>query len=153
MGTQLPFDRLVRAVDCAIPGIPDIGVAQIGKGSYRPLHLEVHNNLSPLAFEALLGTARVVVAHAGIGTLLMAQKMLKPIIICPRRADLGEHRNDHQMATARALRGRPGIYIAWSEDDVAALLLQDLAPPSADPLTPARDRLNAELAAFFRRSG
>jgi UDP-N-acetylglucosamine transferase subunit ALG13 len=150
VGTQLPFDRLIRAVDQAMPGLPDRGVAQVGRSTYRPINLESHVSLNAIEFETLLKEARVIVAHAGIGTLLMAQKHLKPLIICPRRAALGEHRNDHQMATAQAVQNRPGIYIAWNEADVASLLAGPLEPPRANEDHPNRDRLNTALAGFIR---
>ena len=35
------------------------------------------------------------------GSHLTALEIGKPILIVPRRAELGEHRNDHQLATAR----------------------------------------------------
>ena len=42
-----------------------------------------------------------IVAHAGMGTILTALEIGKPLLVMPRRAALGEHRNDHQLATAR----------------------------------------------------
>jgi hypothetical protein len=40
----------------------------------------------------------------------------------PRKAALGEHRNDHQMATAKWLNGRTGIVVAWDENEIATCL-------------------------------
>ena len=42
---------------------------------------------------------------------------------------MGEHRNDHQMATARELTDRPGIKVAWDTGDLASLLAAaDMVP-------------------------
>lgn len=46
----------------------------------------------------------------------------KPILIMPRRASLGEHRNDHQLATTRWMAERPGVSVAWDESQVARWL-------------------------------
>lgn len=59
--------------------------------------------------------AQVIVSHAGMGSLLTALRHRRPILIMPRKASLGEHRNDHQMATARWMEGRPGVTVAWDE--------------------------------------
>jgi len=40
----------------------------------------------------------------------------------PRRFDLGEHRNDHQLATVSKLRGLAGIFVAEEEDSVPATM-------------------------------
>jgi UDP-N-acetylglucosamine transferase subunit ALG13 len=35
-----------------------------------------------------------------MGTILSAAELGKPVILMPRRAKFGEHRNDHQQDTA-----------------------------------------------------
>ena len=74
--------------------------------------------------------ADAVVAHAGIGTILGALELGKPTVVMPRRAALGEHRNDHQLATARRFSG-PGIAVALDEHELAAELGRMASP--ADP--------------------
>lgn len=63
-----------------------------------------------------------MVAHAGMGTVLTALELGKPLLLLPRRGDLHETRNDHQLATARWLQDRPGIHIAWEAPELAPLL-------------------------------
>ncbi|MCG8094946.1 MAG: glycosyl transferase family 28, partial [Candidatus Thiodiazotropha endolucinida] len=62
------------------------------------------------------------VAHAGMGSILSSLSLGKPIIIMPRKASLGEHRNEHQMATAKRFQNRPGVYVAWDEKQLVVLL-------------------------------
>jgi hypothetical protein len=40
----------------------------------------------------------------------------------PRRASLGEHRNDHQLATARALAARGQVRVALDETQLGEAL-------------------------------
>jgi UDP-N-acetylglucosamine transferase subunit ALG13 len=71
-----------------------------------------------------------------MGSILTALQYQRPIIILPRRARLREHRNDHQLATAKWLRGRQGIYVAWDETQIAELLdrrAELTAGPSVSP--------------------
>ena len=73
VGTQIPFDRLVRTVDewAGRTGRADV-FAQIGDSRFAPRHLEAVPSLSPDEFEARFAAADVVVAHAGMGTILGA---------------------------------------------------------------------------------
>lgn len=129
VGTQLPFDRLIRIMDDIAPTIGQPIVAQTANGSYTPRHLTCHSMVDPVEFEQLFARASLIVAHAGVGTVLMAQKHQKPIIAFPRRAALGEHRNEHQLATIAALEHRQGIYVARTAEVLLELLAQKLEPP------------------------
>ena len=116
--------------------------------SARWPNLRLAGMLPRAEFDALLAASRLVVAHAGIGTVLSARAHRRPIVLLPRRAALGEHRSDHQMATARRLEGRPGISVAWSEGDLRALVSRAGAPP--DPCEPGSlAALRARVSAFI----
>lgn len=131
VGTQLPFDRLVRALDAfaaARPGIEIFGqIADPGTDGYRPKHFPFVANLAPPEFQQRCRDARLIVAHAGMGSLITAMTFGKPILVMPRRGDLGEHRNDHQVATAARLGDRPGVAVAADGAALAARLDQLLA--------------------------
>jgi UDP-N-acetylglucosamine transferase subunit ALG13 len=133
-GTQLAFPRLVSAMDRLAPELGERVVAQIGPDPRRYCALEVATHLSPERFETLVSEARVIVAHAGIGTILTARRHGKPLILMARRYELGEHRNDHQAATLAAIAGRPGLYIAADAADLKELLSNtDLRPAEDAP--------------------
>lgn len=101
--------------------------AQVGKSSIVPNNMEVTTTLEPSQFDGLLDRCRVVVAHAGIGTIISAQKRQKPLIIFPREKAFGEHRNDHQVATCAQFGSRAGIYVARNREGLATLLRADLS--------------------------
>lgn len=127
VGMQLGFDRLIRAMDVLAPQLEMPVVAQTGKGQYRPINMEARDRISPDEFASLVEQARLVVSHAGIGTVLTAQRLATPVVLMPRRADRGEHRNDHQLATAKSLRGRPGILVANDETQLPETIERGLA--------------------------
>lgn len=123
VGTQLPFDRLVKAVDAWAGGNRETAAfAQIGSSSYRPAHMESAAYLPADAFRAKLAAASLIVSHAGIGNLLLALQAKKPILVMPRRLELNEMRNDHQLATARWLRQMPGVMVADDADELVETL-------------------------------
>ena len=107
--------------------------------------------MPPAEFETRFRAARLIVAHAGIGTVLMAQKLNKPIVMFPREARFGEHRNDHQLATCRELAGRQGLYLARDSETLLALLKQpDLASASVEQSLEHRERLVSGLRGFIQ---
>lgn len=130
VGTQLPFDRLIKAVDSFAQELTRPVLAQIGKGTYTPQNMKWIKNIEPADFDRVFRDSTVIVSHAGIGTVLTAKRFGKPIILVPRKAALGEHRNDHQLATVSQLVGRPGIYVAQNDEELKDYLLQDLDSPS-----------------------
>jgi UDP-N-acetylglucosamine transferase subunit ALG13 len=152
VGTQLPFDRLIDAMDAWAAGSGEPVVAQAGPhaDAARWPHLDIRTHLRPSEFETQFAAARIVVGHAGIGTILSAQRFRRPLVILPRRASLGEHRNDHQMATAREVMRLPGVHVAMEVGDLPGLLSDDL-PPAGEAPSEARDRLVAFLSAEMDR--
>jgi UDP-N-acetylglucosamine transferase subunit ALG13 len=123
VGGQLPFERLVRAVDAwaGSRGRDDVFV-QTGGGSYRPEHARFEAVLAPTEFRARMNEARAVVAHAGMGTILSALEMGKPLLVLPRRAAFHETRNDHQVETARRFAAQGMLLAAFEESELATLL-------------------------------
>ena len=128
-GTQLPFDRLIRMLDELAPQLDEEIVAQVNGSGYLPHNINTIDILPPDEFDRLFNQARLIVAHAGMGTILSALTMHKPLIVFPRIAALGEHRNEHQLATAAKMKEAGWVYVAETKDELAALLLTpDLSP-------------------------
>lgn len=150
VGMQLGFDRLIRTMDIVQTGIGIRFVAQTGKGTYQPENMEARRQLSPAEFAELAEQAALIVSHAGIGTVLTARRLGKPIVLLPRRASLGEHRNDHQIATAKALAGRPGILVAMDETELPGLIVRGLAIETVEQAeNPGLASLSGEVARFI----
>lgn len=149
VGTQLPFPRMISALD-RIAGKHDLRMfAQTADPHARYDHLETAAQLPPDRFDERARGAPVLIGHAGIGTIIAAKKLGKPVILFPRRGDLREHRNDHQMATARAVDGTRGVHIAWDEVALERLLTTKRLEPAAMEGSTNRDRLIAYLADFI----
>ena len=118
VGSQLPFDRLIRTVDAWAEGQQDMEiVAQIGATDYRPSNMTFYERLNPKQFEQFFKAASCIVAHAGMGTIISSLEFGKPLLVMPRRADKGEHRNDHQLMTVKQLHKYRNVNIAYSEEE------------------------------------
>ena len=141
VGTELPFDRLVRAVDDwagAEERGPDV-FAQIGHTSYVPQHVGWTPMLEGPPFRRLFDHADLIVAHAGMGTILAALGSNRPLIVLPRRADLGEHRNDHQLATVVRLTERGLVDAARDEVELVDWLDRRIDTATRRQLGPDAD--------------
>lgn len=151
VGTQLPFDRLTAAVDDWAGATAGREVfAQIGPSSLRPCHIEHTRFTSPEECAERMRSSTAIVAHAGMGTILTALEIGKPLLIMPRRAALREHRNDHQLATAERFAAVAGVRVALDETELA-LKLDEIErtaqPPAISPYAP--DELVGALRAFI----
>lgn len=150
VGMQLGFDRLIAAMDALAPSLETKVFAQVGKGTYQARNIETAQSISPVEFDRLIAQTRLIVAHAGIGTVLTAQRFAKPILVFPRRAALGEHRNDHQLATADQLKGRDGVIVVEDERDLLAGVTTGMAMQVAKGASaPEREQLKEAIRTFI----
>ena len=150
VGMQLGFDRLIEAMDKLAPGLGVEVIAQVGRGEYTPQNMDTRISIPPAEFEQLVQRCQLIVAHAGIGTVLTAQRFGKPILLFPRRFDHGEHRNDHQVATARHLQGRPGVLIAMEETELETRIAEGLSMNIADaPVSATAAQLRQAIGSFI----
>jgi UDP-N-acetylglucosamine transferase subunit ALG13 len=119
IGSMLPFDRLIRAMDnWALKNQSKKIFAQIGDGFYIPQYMPYERLVGPVAFRKILSESGLIVAHAGMGSVISAAELGKPIIIVPRDLEFKEHTTDHQKHTANWLRNRDGIYVADTIDEL-----------------------------------
>lgn len=153
VGMQLGFDRLIRAMDELAPSLGMEVIAQTGKGSYVPANMTAREKIGPGEFEELIQRSRLIVSHAGIGTILTAQRFSTPIVLFPRRFDHGEHRNDHQVATVRNLEGRSGLLVAMEEGDLGERIAEGLAMAETRPEVSATARQLREAIGRFIEGG
>lgn len=118
VGEQLPFDRLVRTVDeWAAVSCKEV-IAQIGATHLKPQNIVYKDHFEIGEFKKIFLSAEIIIAHAGMGTILTTLELKKPLIIMPRQAALGEHRNDHQFATIKKIIGFRNISIAINETEL-----------------------------------
>ena len=147
VGHELRFDRLIKALDdwSLASGNHDIfaQVAELGEDGYQPKNFKWQSFLNPDEFKSSFEKADLIIAHAGMGTIITALTLKKPLVIVPRKGALKETRNDHQIATAEQFARRSGIYVAADETELGPVLdnlvanpppgMSEAASPFAEP--------------------
>lgn len=150
VGTQLPFDRLVQAVDEIAPLINEEIIVQANKGSYIPQKMECKRYLCADEFDDVFKRARLIISHAGTGTIISALVQRKPIIIMPRFAFLGEHRNEHQYATAMKVNELGYVYVAYDKQQLQSMILNSDIQCLQTLGNNASDNLISSLSNFIK---
>lgn len=126
----MPFDRLIRAVDRWAQRNPEVQVfAQIGNTDLVPEAMQWAKTLPPDEYHRKVVACDLLIGHAGMGTVITAGELGKPLLVMPRRGNLRETRNNHQVATAKWLATRAGIRVAMDEDELMVEL--DRTRPAA----------------------
>lgn len=115
------FDRLVDAVLAAVPPGAEI-VWQVGPNDYPSVQGDVTNLMPASDFASACAAADVVVAHSGVGTALTAIESGRVPILIPRRSEMGEHVDDHQLLIGEELERR-GLAILASPSELTAEVL------------------------------
>lgn len=154
VGTDLPFDRLVKAVDQWAEGKPQYEIfAQIGESRYQPKHISYSTFLEPPEFKKRFQDADLILSHAGMGTILSSLNFQKSLLVMPRIAAKGEHRNEHQLATAKHLKALNRINVASDETALIKVLESMETLPAKAPIGPyASQQLTSEIARFIAAS-
>lgn len=148
VGAQMPFDRLVKAVDEWATGRDDVEIfAQTGEEGYAPVNFQSDALCSPTEFRERLLWADLLVAHAGMGSILQALQFGKPILVMPRKGSLRETRNDHQVATAIRFKEMGKVRVAMDERELGQLLSDVDGIGGAQVIS---DRASDELIAALR---
>lgn len=129
IGTSEPFDRLLQAVE-GINGEEEL-LVQTGRSGVCP---DGACCVDFLGFDELVEQvrrARVVVTHAGAGTVLTVLANGKIPVVVPRRACFGEAVDDHQVPFGRRLAEQGLAVLA---EDVGKLREAIARAPETAPL-------------------
>lgn len=153
VGTErFPFNRLLTTLDEACQGgiITSAIFAQIGTSTYVPRRFD-HCRFMP--YEQVLHHmhgASIVVAHAGVGSVLLALELGKTPILLPRRKEFGEQIDDHQVEFAIRLEGDGIVQVAHDEDQLIHKIVECSRQAYA-PKAKKYERVNCNLVSFLEK--
>lgn len=143
-----PFDRLVRWA--ASWRRPDVDVL-VQSGTSTPVDgLDCRPFLTVDELDDAVARAAAVVCHGGPGTIMQARHAGRLPIVVPRRPELGEHVDGHQVRFAAWMAERGQIVVPATETDLHDTLDTALADPDSFRLR-AGDGGVEEASARFGR--
>lgn len=122
-----PFSRLLDAVDAIAPALPQPVFVQHGHTPFVSSRCGGAAFLEMSDFERRIADARLFIVQAGGGGILSALKCGKVPVIVPRRGDLGEHIDNHQVSWGRALAGTGRAVLVEDVADLAAAAIDALS--------------------------
>lgn len=99
VGSQLTFDRLLKAVDKEIEAgnIKDQVIVQGGKTKFKSKNMKIIKFLELDEFDKYIKDADLIISHGGVGSIIDALKYNKTVIATPRLKKYKESLNDHQI--------------------------------------------------------
>lgn len=151
------FDRLLRKMDEIAPHLPAEVVIQRGYSRYLPRNTENFDFVPMKKAMGYIQKSKLVVSHAGIGTIILCREYGIPILILPRRRSYEEHMNDHQLEIAKALekRGDENTYVVYGEDQLEEAILKILKRKErpAPIQSPGKTDLLRVIKEFVQRLG
>lgn len=115
-----PFDRLLSVVERF--DVDEEVVVQHGPSALRPPGARCVDFLPFDELSRLVADARVVVAHAGVGSILLSVARGRAPVVVPRLPSLGEVVDDHQLLLARRLALSGSVTCVEDVDDLPALV-------------------------------
>lgn len=141
---EAPFDRLLEGVDAL--QLDEELVVQHGPSPIRPRGAECHEFLAFDDIVEHMREARVVISHAGVGTVLVALANEKHPVVVPRLRQFGEAVDDHQLAFARRLH-REGVLTCAERREAFEIAVISGRPPAPPRRRPGKliDDLHAYL--------
>lgn len=132
VGTQFPFDRLVKTLDEYLEAgiINEEIFGQIGETSYVPRNFKSVAFLEKNKFDEMLINASGVIGHAGIGIMQTSLENNKPLLVMPRLKKYHEVVHDHQVEIAKKFEEHGYILVAYKEEDLSEKIreMKDFVP-------------------------
>lgn len=145
--STIPFDRLLRALDDV--NMDEPLVVQHGASTIRPRRADCVDFLDYETFIELVRGARVMITHAGVGSIMTALSERKRPIVVPRRSAYGEAVDDHQVGFARRA-GERGLVTLVEEADLLVCAIADHVSAGAI-LTSSRSEIEVELRSYIEQ--
>jgi UDP-N-acetylglucosamine transferase subunit ALG13 len=119
------FERLVKKMDEIAGKIDEEVIMQIGTTKYKPKNARYFRFRSYSKIQELNRKARVVVAHAGTGSVITALEQKTPVIIVPRRKDYNEVIDNQQLDFAEMVEKIEGIKVIYNLEELEKALKEN----------------------------
>jgi UDP-N-acetylglucosamine transferase subunit ALG13 len=141
-----PFDRLLQWM-AAWDGEARVLVQS---GATAPVAgIECRDFLPAPEMDAVMAEAAAVVGHGGPGTIMQARAAGHLPIVVPRRPELGEHVDGHQVRFATWMAARGHVVVVETDEELHSTLDRVVAHPESFRLPSVADDDTDEISRRF----
>lgn len=121
------FERLIKKMDEIAGKVDEKIIMQTGYTKYKPINSQYFDFAEYSKIKQLNNDARIIVSHAGVGSILTALEQRTHLIIVPRLKKYDEVVDDHQLEIARQLSGNPNVTVLYDVENLEKFLNSDFS--------------------------
>ena len=143
LGTfHIQFKRPLTEIEklCASGKLSEEIIVQNGHTKFESEHLKLFPFIEPELLDVLYNKARIVITHAGTGSIIKGIKKGKKVIAIARRHHLGEHIDDHQLEILNEFAAS-GYILPWHEEDSLEDLLKEAVAFRPNPYVTQKEEI------------
>jgi UDP-N-acetylglucosamine transferase subunit ALG13 len=127
-----PFDRMTDWIDDWLATAPGAVRCILQHGYSRPPRLaEARARLTYPEVQELIAQAHAVVCHGGPATIMDCRRVGLTPLVMPRKRDLGEHVDNHQVLFTRRIADAGMIRLVDDEATLHRSLTEEIMKPRA----------------------
>ena len=119
-----PFPRMLDAVCAIAHTLPQPVIVQYGHTPFGCRACQGHAFFDMPTFEGHMAKAELVILHGGAGSVINAIRAGQVPVIVPRRAEFGEHINNHQVEFARQLAQQERVVLVEDLSELQHAMLK-----------------------------
>ncbi len=151
LGTErYGFPRLVQAAEMTASRFPDEEIfVQLGHHTEPPAGCRWERFIPFDELRDTLRSARVVVSHAGAGTILTCNALGRVPIVMPREHRRGEHLDNHQDQLARRMSELERIIVTRTPEEILDAILKYDTPSTHTKTNPAETPELARSISYY----
>ena len=117
------FERLIKKIDEIAGRTDEEIVAQIGSTNYKPKNIKYFSFVEEEEkIQELYKKSRIVITHAGAGTILTLLQNKKPLVVVPRLKEHNEHIDNHQLELTEVINNKGLATVVYDIDKLEGAL-------------------------------
>ncbi|SET25707.1 UDP-N-acetylglucosamine transferase subunit ALG13 [Salinibacillus kushneri] len=153
LGThELPFTRLLNEVERIKKSgfLKDEIVVQSGNTKYNSHYMTLIPFMSYEEMDKLYNKARLIITHAGTGSVITGLKKSKKVIAAARLKKYGEHNDDHQLELVSVFE-KQGHILSWNEGENLEKVIIEAEDFEPKPFRSGKDKMLKILYDFIEQ--
>ena len=140
-----PFSRFFEMIDNVEEQLPSPITVQYGHTPYENNKMEVVDFVDMEEFSERISQAKLIILHAGAGSVIHAISAGQKPIIIPRESQYGEHVDDHQLEFSVKLASLGKVFVSRNtselQESITSALNETTSISSPHELPEAFDKI------------